>query len=275
MTEFVATHREERRSSSIVSTQTVHPERLSEPERAELGAQMLSLIQQIFDGPWLQGLADGIAKGGLGKTTLQRYFNEEGQCVGFAALFLDEFEQDGEPWSVFRGFAGLLPEYRKRQSIMRFYFSQMAPYMLKNTRRRMYFFAPIVHVSSFRVAARLAPEMYPHPERPLTGQMQQVMLRLGERYGCKQVEGEHPLVCRRAAWVRNGPGTERRAGGEGDAIDRFFHELNPRVGDGLCVITLVPLSASQLPHVVLRLASTQLAKQLKELRRTLAEAVAA
>ncbi len=51
------------------------------------------------------------------------------------------------------------PEYRKRQSIMRFYFSQVAPYLLRNPGRRMYFFAPIVHVSSFRVVARVAPEM--------------------------------------------------------------------------------------------------------------------
>ncbi len=99
-------------------------------------------------------------------------------------------------------------------------------------------------------------------------------MQLGERYGCKPVEGEHPLVCRRAAWVRQGPGTAGRPAGEGDAFDRLFQELNPRVGDGLCVITLVPLSASTVPGALLCLGRTQVAQQFKRLRQGLTEAVA-
>lgn len=273
MTELVvAQPTKSRGTPSIAATQTLVPEQLDEAERAELGREMLTLIEQIFDGPWLRGLADGLANGGLGRTTLQRYFNEEGQCVGFAALFLDEFEQDGEPWSVFRGFAGLLPEYRTRQSIMQFYFNIGAPYLLKHPERRVFFFAPLVHVSSYRVFAQHLPEMYPHPGRELSPEMQAVMLRLGERYGCKPVEGEHPLVCRRSAWVRETPGTSPRLAGEADAIDRFFHQLNPRVGDGLCLITLVPLSLRHLPGIALRLARTQLTRPLRGLRRAWAEA---
>jgi hypothetical protein len=273
MTELVAAQPAQSRGiQSIVSTQTLVPEQLSGEEREELAREMLGLIAQIFDGPWLQGLADGIAKGGLGRTTLQRYFNEAGQCVGFAALFLDEFEQDGEPWSVFRGFAGLLPEYRTRQSIMQFYFATGAPYLLKNPGRRAFFFAPLVHVSSYRVVARHVPEMYPHPAHELSPELQAVMQRLGERYGCKPVEGEHPLVCRRSAWVRETPGASPRPAGAADEIDQFFHQLNPRVGDGLCLMTLVPVSPRHLPGIALRLASTWLTRPLRELQRAWDEA---
>jgi hypothetical protein len=268
MTEFVVTHAEpSRRRLSVASSKTVIPEQLSEQERAELGQEMFPLIQRIFDGPWLQGLADGISKGGLGKTTLQRYFNAEGECVGFSALFLDEFEQDGEPWSVFRGFAGLLPEYRTQQRIGRFYIPTIASYVLKNPGRKVFFFAPIVHISSFRVVARHAPVMYPHPDHPLSPRMQEVMRLLAGRYGCKPVEGEHPLVCRRSAWVREPPAKDARPEGPRDAIDRLFQEINPRVGDGLCIITLAPVSLRLLPGMVMRQVRTQVTRPLKGLWR--------
>jgi hypothetical protein len=48
--------------------------------------------------------------------------------------------------------------------------------------------------------------------------------------------------------------------------------LNPRVGDGLCLITLVPLSLRHLPGIALRLARTQLTRPLRGLRRAWAEA---
>jgi hypothetical protein len=272
MNAFVVTPAESLRPRlSIASSKTVRPEQLSEEARAELCQEMFPLIQQIFDGPWLQGLADGISKGGLGKTTLERYFNAEGECVGFSALFLDEFEQDGESWSVFRGFAGLLPEYRTQQRISRFYIPAIASYVLKHPGRKVFFFAPIVHISSFRVVARHAPVMYPHPDHPLSPRMQEVMRLLAARYGCKPVEGEHPLVCRRSAWVREPPSLDARPAGSRDAIDQLFQEINPRVGDGLCIITLAPVSLRLLPDAAMRQVRTRLTRPLKKLQRAWAE----
>src|SRR5690606_1176542 len=143
---------------SIASSRTIQPEQLDADGRARL-LEELQINRQIFDGPGLQALTEALASGTQGKTTLQRYYDPEGRCVGFAALLCDEFDHDGEPWSVVRAMTGLLPEYRGRQSVMGFYITTLAGYLLRHPRRRVFFFTPVVHVSSYRLLARYAQEM--------------------------------------------------------------------------------------------------------------------
>jgi hypothetical protein len=254
------------RKPLIASAKTIHPEQLDEAGRAALFQELLVLNRQIFDGPGLEPTTEAIAMGRLGKTTLQCYFDATGRCIGFAALLCEEFEQEGAPWSVFRAMTGLLPEYRGRQSVMGFYLTTLASYVLRNPRRRVFFFTPVVHISSYRLVARHALEMYPHPERPVPPAMLELFQRLGARYACARVEGEHPLVCRRTIWVRGHNEHKARRLEEGDAYDRFFQQLNPRSSEGNCLMTLVPLTPRQLLTGALRYARTRASVQLRALR---------
>lgn len=249
----------------IVSSKTFHPEQLDEDGKSLLLAE-LQINRQIFEGPGLQALIEALAKGTLCKTIVQCYYDQDGRCVGYAALLCDELEQDGEPWSVFRAMTGLLPEYRGQQSVLRFYITTLAGYLLRHPRRRVFFFTPIVHVSSYRLVARHAKEMYPHPDRPVPPRIMEIIQRLGERYSCAKVEGEHALVCRRGAWVRGDAQKQARRLEAGDALDRFFHQINPRAAEGNCIMTLAPVTLGQLLVGVLRYGRSRAAVQLRGLR---------
>lgn len=251
---------------SIASSRTIHPEQLDADGRALL-LEELQINRQIFDGPGLQTLIEALASGTLSKTTLQHYYDQEGRCVGFAALLCDELEHDGEPWSVFRAMTGLLPEYRGRQSVMGFYITTLAGYLLRHPGRRVFFFTPVVHVSSYRLLARHAKEMYPHPDRPVPPRMMEIIQRLGARYACAKVEGEHPLICRRSVWVRGDQRKQARRLQAGDALDRFFLRINPRAGEGNCIMTLAPVTIGQLLVGAVRYGRTRAAVQLRGLRR--------
>lgn len=161
---------------------------------------------------------------------------------------------------------GLLPEYRKQQSVMGFYIATIGAYLLRNPRRRTFFFTPIVHISSYRLVARHVPEMYPHPEQPVPARIQEIMQRLGARYACIPVEGEHPLVCRRAVWVRGTQGAKTHRLEQGDAFDRFFYQINPRFPEGLCVMTLAPVTLGQVLRAALRYCRTRVSVLLRRLR---------
>jgi hypothetical protein len=246
----------------ITSSRTVRPAQLDDAGRGALYQDLLALNQQIFDGPWLQAVTEGLTKGLHGKTTLRLYFNAQQQCVGYAALLGDEFEHEGKPWTVFRAITGLLPEYRGRQSVLGFYLSELTGYALRNPRRRVFFFTPVVHISSYRVLARHAREMYPLPGRPVPADVMELMQRLGARYNLAPIEGEHPLVRRRPMWVRGSQGRRSEAG---DAFDQFFREINPRSGEGLCVMTLAPISLGQVAFGAARYAWTRASVLVREL----------
>jgi hypothetical protein len=242
---------------TIASTQVVRPERLDEAGRAALLGELLALNQKIFEGPGVQAITEALVKGLAGKTTLQLYFNARQQCVGYAALLCDEFRQEGKPWSVFRAMTGLLPEYRGRQRVLGFYLSQLTGYLLRNPRRRAFFFTPLVHISSYRVVARHAWEMYPHPERAVPTSVMKLMQQLGARYHLTSIKGEHPLVCRRPMWVRGSHGSQARQGQTRDVFDRYFEQINPRSSEGRCVMTLAPLSLGQMAFSAVRYALTR------------------
>jgi hypothetical protein len=252
--------------SVIAHAKIVRPRQLDDAGRAELLRELLPLNQEIFDGPGLPALVEALSSGTLGLTTIQLFYNGEDRCVGYACLLGDEFEHEGEPWTVFRAMTGLLPEYRKQQSVMGFYITTIGAYLLRNPRRRTFFFTPIVHISSYRLVARHVAEMYPHPEQPVSPRILETMQRLGARYACTPVEGEHPLVCRRAVWVRGTHGAKAHRLEQGDAFDRFFHQINPRFTEGLCVMTLAPVTLGQVFKAALRYCRTRVSVLLRRLR---------
>lgn len=229
-TQIIASQGEHLESRPLItSSRTVHPAQLNDAGREALFHELLVINQQVFEGPWLQAISEGVAKGHHGRTAIQLYFNARQECVGYAALLGDEFEHEGKPWTVFRAITALLPEYRGRQSVMGFYLSEITRYALRNPRRRVFFFTPVVHISSYRVLARHAREMYPLPGRPVPADVMELMQRLGARYNLAPIEGEHPLIRRRPMWVR---GSQGRQSETGDAFDRSGHVGTGRVRCG-------------------------------------------
>lgn len=253
------------REPAIASSRIVRPEQLDDAGRAELFQVLLALNQQIFEGPWLKDVTAGLARGLHGKTTLQLYFDGQQQCVGYAAFLCDEFEQDGQPWTVFRAMTGLLPEYRGRQSVLGFYLAELVRYGLHHPRRRAFFFTPIVHISSYRVVARHAFELYPLPGRAVPEPIMSVMRLLATRYHLTPVKGAHPLVAQRPVWVRGSGQTNTRRGEAGDALDHFFQQINPRASEGYCVMTLAPLTMRQMAFSAARYAQTRASVLLRDL----------
>ncbi|HEU4406688.1 MAG TPA: hypothetical protein VFS43_15585 [Polyangiaceae bacterium] len=240
---------------SIAFAETIRPHLLTAAERDRYRAGFSDVTRRVFDGPNAGALADAVLGGALGQTCLTLYFNDEHHLVGWNACILTEFEEDGVPHGVFRGMAALLPEYRRGQRVASDWLRCVLPYIARHPERRVFFFTPVVHVSSFRAIAKHAPVMYPNPRGEPPAEIAALMRRLADRFHCARVEGEHPLVCNRATWVREAPAA---GGAPDDEITRLYRRLNPHPERGNCLLVLVPLTPLNLAGAVLKYANVRL-----------------
>jgi hypothetical protein len=243
------------RMPSIAFAETLRADLMTPAERDRYRASVNDVTSRVFDGPNASTLADSIMNGALGPTFLTLYYNEARHIVGWNACVVAEFEEGGVPYSVFRGMAGMLPEYRRGQRAATDWLRCVLGYIARNPERRTFFFTPVVHLSSFRAIAKHAPVMYPSPRGDVPAEIVALMRRLADRFRCDQVEGEHPLVCNRAVWVRDLPAA---GSAPDDEITRLYRRLNPHPERGNCLLILVPLTPLNMAGATLKYANVRL-----------------
>jgi CRP-like cAMP-binding protein len=244
----------------ITSTEVIDPKSLSAEQRHQLSTALYAVHRQIFDGVKQESFTRYVVESKAEHTWIQVHRNEEGAIVGYFALHIFERQLGGQPSAVLRAEAGSLRAYRGGSITMRFGLKRLLRYLLENPGRKAYYLGSLVHPSSYTLLAHHFGAVWPRAEQDTPPELLAFMDGLASEFGLEAVDAVRPLV-RHVGWRTRETEVEREYWqGCDKPAARFFLEANPGYGEGLGLLTLVPLTAAN----VLRLARTVGARMLRQ-----------
>lgn len=232
--------------SRIANTEVIIPKSLSPEARGELIDALYAVHNEIFDGVERESFAKYVVESKAEHTWIQVHKNEAGQIVGYFAVHIFERQLGGVPTAVFRAEAGTLRAYRGGNVNARFGLALALRYLLKNPGRRAYYLGSLVHPSSYSLFARYFGEVWPRREAQTPAELQSFMEELAAEFGLEKVDEARPLV-RKVGWKTRETEAEREYWQHCDKPSaRFFIEANPGYVEGNGLVTVVPVTASNL-----------------------------
>jgi len=168
----------------------------------------------------------------------------DGAVVGYYCATAFERVLDGAPCTVIRAAVAVLPEHRGLGRIPRFGVRFAMPLLVRYPLRRVYGFACPVHPVSYRMVAKYADGMFPHPSRETTDAQRRFLLELAGGFGLPAAQGCSELV-REVGWLtRQCEGSKRAWACVDDAAARFYQAHNPDYGRGTGLLIAFPVSVA-------------------------------
>lgn len=236
--------------SRIASTEVIIPKSLSAEARSALIDALYEVHQQIFDGVERESFAKYVVLSQAEHTWIQVHKNEEGAIVGYFALHIFERQLGGIPTAVFRAEAGTLRAHRGGNVNARFGLALALRYLLKNPGRRAYYLGSLVHPSSYAQFAKYFGEVWPCRKQETPPELLAFMDELACEFSLERVKDSHLLV-RKVGWKTRETEAEREYWQHCDKpAARFFIEVNPGYVEGNGLVTVVPMTASNLMRMI-------------------------
>ncbi|OJH39455.1 cyclic nucleotide-binding domain-containing protein [Cystobacter ferrugineus] len=246
--------------SRITRTEIIRPHTLSAEERRQLTDDLYAVHQQIFDGVDREAFARYVVESKAEHTWLLVHENEAGAIVGYCAMHLFEKQFGAEPLAVFRAEAGSLRAYRGGNVNARFIMARLGRYMLEHPRRRVFYLGSLVHPSSYSLLTKYFGEVWPRREQETPPEILSLMSALASEFGHEMVDPARPLI-RRVGWRTRESEVEREYWKHCDKpAARYFLEANPGYGQGHGLVTVVPITPSNL----LSVARSRMAQRLRQ-----------
>jgi CRP-like cAMP-binding protein len=252
--------------SRIASTEIILLKSLSPEEREQLADALYAVHQQIFAGVDRAMFVRFVLESKAEHTWLQVHRNEAGAIVGYFALHVFERMLGGKLTAVFRAQAGSLRAYRGGNVTMRFALALGLRYLLRHPGRPAYYWGPVVHPSSYSLFAKYFGEVWPRPGARMPAELLEFMSQLASEFRMPQVDQARPLV-RAVGWKTRDTEVEREYWRRCEKpAARFFLESNPGYTEGHGLIMLVPLTLSNIAHLIRAVLEHKLRKPVMALR---------
>ena len=230
----------------------VDPDALTPAARERLVDELYGVHSEVFDGVDRAQFRKYVVCSPAQATWIDVFRDDDDRAVGYLALHRFDLTHEGRSLAVFRAEAGMLRAYRGKTSIGSLLVTKILAYRLRYPTRAIFYFGSLVHPSSYHGIARFGVRMWPHPERRVPPAVESLMTRLGERFGLDAVDPARPLV-RDVGWITRDTDQERAYWERcSKPTARFFVEANPGYGLGHGLLTLVPLTLSNLGLGALR-----------------------
>ncbi|EPX58624.1 hypothetical protein D187_003822 [Cystobacter fuscus DSM 2262] len=251
--------------SRITSTDVIRPHTLSAEERRQLTDDLYAVHQEIFDGVDREAFARYVVESKAEHTWILVHKNEAGAIVGYFAMHLFEKQLGGESLAVFRAEAGSLRAYRGGNVNARFILARLGRYMLEHPGRRVFYLGSLVHPSSYSLLTKYFGEVWPRREQETPPEFLSLMSSLASEFGQEMVDSTRPLI-RRVGWRTRESEMEREYWKHCDKpAARYFLEANPGYGQGHGLVTVVPITPSNLLSVALSRLEQRLRQPLEKL----------
>lgn len=242
----------------------VDPAALSEDAREALVDALFVAHEQIFAGVSREDFAAYVVHSAAERTRIQVMRAGE-RVVGYMAVHTFVFEIDGEQYVVLRAENGKLPAYRRSPN-GNLLAVEVARACLRYPFARKGFLACPVHPAAYLALARVAPEVYPHPERPTPRAVETIMARLGRHFHMQPVSPPRPGV-REVGWItREGEADRLRWTLRRDSLTEFYLRRNPHYGRGQGLMTFAPVGPGRLVVGVLSLIRRYIERRTARLR---------
>ena len=245
----------------IARSDVVIPNRLDAPARQAFIDALYKVHREVFDGVTREAFAGYVVESQAEHTWINVHRNHAGEIVGYFALHVFERELGGQPSAIFRAEAGTMRSYRGANTNTRFGLRLALPYLLRHRGRRVYYLGSLVHPSSYCLFARLFDVVWPSSRHPPPPAVLAFMDELANSFGLERVSADNPLT-RHVHWITRDSEVERRYWRLcNKPAARFFIEANPGYGEGDGLVTLVPVDAHNLRHLVSTFVAERFARR--------------
>ncbi|HEY8206050.1 MAG TPA: cyclic nucleotide-binding domain-containing protein, partial [Myxococcaceae bacterium] len=232
--------------SRIARSEVVVPGELSVSAREKLIDALYKVQREVFDGVDRKAFASSVVSSKAERTWILVHKNREGAIVGYFALHQFDRELAGEPVTIVRAEAGTMRAYRGGNANARFGLWRGLRALLANPGRRFYYLGSLVHPSSYSLFAKYFGEVWPRREAQTPAELQSFMEELAAEFGLEKVDEARPLV-RKVGWKTRETEAEREYWQHCDKPSaRYFIEANPGYVEGTGLVTVVPVTASNL-----------------------------
>lgn len=234
-----------------MSTQKIAVHLLTSPEREALSQRMYPLQAQLFTGVDYDTFRHYVVDSTAWRTWIYLQHSAQGELVGYLALHTFRRIIGGRHRQIFRMETGKLPAYRgKDLSVLRA-MGRMLVHSLSGLRYESFFFAAMVYPSSYAMAAKYAPLVWPAYTHPTPPDKTALLFELAESFKLPPVAPNRPLV-RYVGWITR-EGNQHTVWNP--AVSRHavhFTQLNPTFQLGHGLLTLVPASVGAICRAVVR-----------------------
>jgi len=231
----------------ITTSETIDPARLGKEERDRFIRELYAVQCQIFEGVDEKSFSNYIFHPNATRTRIKIFRNDQREMVGYSAIHQFEMRSVvAGTTAVFRAEAGLLPPYRRKKSTLSLVFAEFCRYKCLHPRRQAYYIGTLVHPSSYHLIFHYFHEMYPTYMCETPPYILQAMCNIAKNFGIEPVCRYNPLIVRVGWRVRNDR-ENLEYWSQCDKLDvKFFLKKNPGYLEGEGLLTLVPLSWSNL-----------------------------
>lgn len=236
------------------SNELVVPATLDAQAHASLVDALYRVHCEIFDGVSRDAFLHYVVDSPADHTQILVHRNTQGEIVGYFALHQFRRSVRSKPVLILRAEMGTLRDYRGQAGNVRFGMQEIMSITARNPGMPIYLLGCLVHPSSYYYLSKYARKMWPHRSQRPDAELLALMCELGDSFGLEPV-GEDPLV-RKVGWRTRDTAAERAFWQRYDKPDvRFYVESNPGYSEGNGLLTLVPVTATQLAAGLARLGS--------------------
>lgn len=231
---------------SIHHTLTVNPARLSAQEKQRFSDNLYQLHCQIFDGVSRESFQSYVVDSSADYSRIRIYMNESSDWVGYCAMHRFEKRIAQRNRVIIRAEAGILRAYRECNQTLCFAFVEGIKYRLLHPFTPLYYLGSFVHPCVLYMFSHYFGQCYPLPKQDISPRRKAMMSELADAFGLEEVEGQSWLV-RRVGWVtRQSEADSHFWQDNPDIVVQFYIHTNPGYGQGNGLLTLVPLSFSNV-----------------------------
>lgn len=249
-------------SDRIKKSDVVVPSMLSPDEKEIFVDSLYQLHTQIFDGVDKTIFISYVVDSPATLTRIRVYKNETGDWIGYCAVHRFDQSVFDRSCVVFRAEAGLLREYRGRSLTLWFGFNEAIKYRLRHPFCSLYYLGSFVHPSVLYMFSRYFSEYYPRADSPLPDTVKHFMLELANIFHIKPVEGQS-FLARQVGWITKESDEDRRYWQQKeDPTVKFYIQTNPGYVDGNGLLTLVPLTFSNITMSLVRFIKNKMRRSL-------------
>lgn len=235
---------------------------LSGAERTDFFDEWFALYDEIFDGFDRPGLENYYGDSNSSQIRMQVMRTADGKMVGFNAVRLYPVEIDGKERDAFRSTAGMKREYRGGSSTIAFGLQLAVAYKIKHPFRGVYYFGSMLHPSSYYVLSKYAYEMWPRHDRETPPKIDRLIASLAEARKYEFDDPPSPYVRMASERTREAEDEPEFWRTSDNPVVRFYLRTNPRYAEGRGLITLIPLTWTNLVLSAFKFGGRMLSRRL-------------
>lgn len=232
-------------------TQKIAVHRLSSKEREALSQRMYPLQDKLFTGVDYDTFRHYVVDSTAWRTWIYLHHSEAGELVGYLALHTFRKVISEKRRQIFRMETGKLPAFRGKDLTILRVMGRMLGHSISGIRYESFFFASMVYPSSYALAAKYAPRIYPAFTHDTPADKQALLFELAATFKLREVRAEHPLV-RQVGWVTRESGKKVVWNPAINPHAVYFTVMNPTFDQGHGLLTLVPAAIWDICQAAVR-----------------------